>query len=96
MNTRKAHPRNQCGQCFLDFSSVEGFDRHRVGSTEFTFIEGMRMNPPREDGRRCLDEDELRARGFAQDKRGLWGEVARRERARKNFRREAPSAQEVK
>lgn len=54
-------PLNQCVVCGSDFTSIEYFDRHRVGKHEYTFAEGMRMTPSREDGRRCLDEEEMRA-----------------------------------
>jgi hypothetical protein len=45
----------------LDFGSVAAFDRHRVGTHEYTFIEGLYMEPERLDGRRCLDESEIAA-----------------------------------
>jgi hypothetical protein len=78
---------NVCGACGLDFSSVQAFDRHRVGKHAYTFTEGLNMNPPREDGRRCLDVEELEALQFAQDARGRWGSVEHREAARRAFRK---------
>jgi hypothetical protein len=63
---------NLCVTCGLDFGSVSAFDAHRVGKHAYTFIEGMRMDPPREDGRRCLSLDELQERGWAEDSRGRW------------------------
>ena len=32
----------------------------------------MSLDPPREDGRRCLDAEEMRALGWTLDKRGRW------------------------
>jgi hypothetical protein len=78
-------PMNQCGACGLDFSSVSGFDKHRVGKHAYLYAEGLRMNPPREDGRRCLSVSELEAAGMAQDARGRWGLVKDRERIRRAF-----------
>jgi hypothetical protein len=63
-------PLNQCSLCEADFTSVEYFDQHRVGTHEYTFAEGMRMEPPREDGRRCLDEQEMAAVGLVRVKAG--------------------------
>ena len=87
---------NVCGPCGLDFSSVRAFDAHRVGKHAFTYIEGLRMNPPREDGRRCLRVDELHAAGFAQNTRGRWGLVAHMDRAHQRFsaRPDTPRRQE--
>jgi len=66
---------NECGECGLDFSSVEAFDKHRVGRHE-----------PLE--RRCLSLEELKERGFAQDARGRWTIPARAARARAAFARQ--------
>ena len=52
---------NLCGACGLDFGSVTAFDLHRVGTHEYTYREGLYMEPERADGRRCLDESELAA-----------------------------------
>jgi hypothetical protein len=82
----------------LDFASVEAFDRHKTGVHAYTFAEGMAMRPPREDGRRCLDVEELanyagKGGVFAQDARGQWGQPARSSRARQAFLGVTPSAQ---
>jgi hypothetical protein len=58
-----------CGQVF---ASLSGFDRHRVGVHAYTLTEGLRMEPPRYDGRRCLDTEEMEAWGWHQDNRGCW------------------------
>ena len=63
---------NECGTCGIDFASVTAFDRHRVGKHAFTHTQGLRMKPPREDGRRCLDTDEMAALGMAISGRGRW------------------------
>lgn len=63
-------PLNQCSVCGLDFTGVEYFDQHRVGKHEYTFVEGLRMDPPREDGRRCLDEGELAGIGLVRVRPG--------------------------
>jgi len=73
------NPRNLCSACGLDFAKLEGFDYHRVGRHAYTLSEGLKMEPAREDGRRCLDKGELRARGYDVDPRGLWFNVSRRE-----------------
>ena len=59
---------NLCRACDRDFSSVAAFDRHRVGVHEYTYSEGLDLG--REDGRRCLDMDELGDAGLALDARG--------------------------
>lgn len=63
---------NLCRSCGQDFAYVGGFDDHRVGEHDYTLSEGLRMDPPREDGRRCLSESEMVARGWGRDKHGRW------------------------
>lgn len=63
---------NLCCECGLDFSSVSAFDCHRIGKPAYSFAEGLRMNPSREDGRRCRDNDEMVAAGLELDERGRW------------------------
>lgn len=72
---------------------MRAFDTHRVGRHAYTFAEGLRMDPIREDGRRCLDIPELCDAGMAQDARGRWVLVSDRDRARKAFRQNARTAQ---
>lgn len=57
----------ECPTCGLIFGSLAAFSLHRVGVHEFTYSEGARMDPPREDGRRCLSEHEIES---ATDKHG--------------------------
>jgi hypothetical protein len=63
---------NLCRACDEDFGSVSAFDGHRTGTHEYALAEGFRMDPPREDGRRCLYADELEAAGWHRDSRGRW------------------------
>lgn len=63
---------NLCSPCGRDFASVGAFDRHRVGRHAYSFTQGLQLEPPREDGRRCLDLEEMSARGFERDRRGRW------------------------
>jgi hypothetical protein len=81
---RHAHaPLNECPTCGLDFASLSAFDQHRVGKypqtgpAEYRDRLARRLVPTDEDwrpefGRRCLDEFELRERGFRVDMRGRW------------------------
>lgn len=63
---------NLCRPCGEDFSSVGSFDAHRVGEHDYTLHEGLKMEPPREDGRRCLTVDEMEEAGWDKDKHGRW------------------------
>jgi hypothetical protein len=67
--------------CGLVFGSLSAFEGHRVGRHAYTLSEGLRMKPPREDGRRCLAEWELTAAGWARDCRGHWRTPSRAVRA---------------
>jgi len=79
------HPANQCGACGEDFSSLRNFDRHRVGVHEYTYSEGLKLEPIREDGRRCLDADEIQALGLVRDKNGRWSDPEATARAQAAF-----------
>ena len=61
---------NLCCACETDFSSVSAFDKHRVGKHRYTYSEGLKFDPPVEDGRRCMDVDEMTAAGMELDARG--------------------------
>jgi hypothetical protein len=50
--------------CRRDFASLTAFDSHRVGKHAYDW------SPEREDGRRCLDVEELGE--WLQDGRGRW------------------------
>ena len=45
-------PLNGCSACGRDFASLRAFDAHRVGEHSLDF-------PEHENGRRCLDVEEL-------------------------------------
>lgn len=62
---------NRCGPCGEDFVSLDAFDEHRTGFHAFTFTEGIDMNPPRYDGRRCLSKEEMKDAGWTQ-RAGKW------------------------
>lgn len=71
---------NLCRECGEDFSGVSGFDAHRVGKHEYTYAEGLRRDPIKEDGRRCLSTEEMisgsygtpKPRVFVRSARGAW------------------------
>ena len=71
------NPRNGCSACGRDFSALRYFDAHRVGVHAYTYWEGLRRDPPVEDGRRCLDVEEMRSLGWALDRNGRWSDPAR-------------------
>jgi hypothetical protein len=73
---------NLCRACGEDFASVNLFDRHRVGVHAYSLPEGLRMEPPREDGRRCLTAAEMRDRGWVRNGRGGWTDPAKHPGAR--------------
>ena len=68
----KEKPLHGCSSCRQDFTSTTLFDRHRVGVHEHTLEQGLRLDPPREDGRRCLDTNEMTAKGWELNDRGRW------------------------
>lgn len=78
-------PTNGCGGCGADFTSVSLFDRHRVGTHAYTYSEGIKQDPPVEDGRRCLDADEMRGNGWGRDARGRWQDPIQVAKARIAF-----------
>jgi hypothetical protein len=57
-------PLAYCRSCGRDFTGDSMFEAHRVGDPEFTYEQGLAMEPMREDGRRCMDEDEMREKGW--------------------------------
>jgi hypothetical protein len=68
-----------CAACNTPFAGTSAFDRHRTGRHEYTF------SPDRPDGRRCMDEAEMREAGLELDPKGRWYIVADRERVRLAF-----------
>lgn len=65
---------NLCATCKEDFGTVASFDAHRIGVHDYTFAEGLNFDPPRENGRRCLDTDEMESAGFQRDRWGRWNQ----------------------
>jgi hypothetical protein len=66
MASTPARVLNGCTSCGYDFSGVTTFDTHRVGRHEHL------ASAEHPDGRRCLTEDEMKAKGMRQDKFGRW------------------------
>jgi hypothetical protein len=76
---------NLCPSCGEEFGGVGAFDVHRVGEhlqhgpSEYRERVARGLAPPpaerewtHEMGRRCLDLEELLARGFVRNARGAW------------------------
>ncbi len=83
---------NLCRTCNEDFGSVSAFDRHRVGTHEYTYSEGAKMDPPKDDGRRCLSLSELEygvdrhgSEVFVLLPKGSWSIAADVERVKRAF-----------
>lgn len=68
---------------------MAAFDRHRVGKHEYTYAEGLKLEPPREDGRRCMTVDEMQATGMELNGRGRWHIAEATERSRAHFAKAA-------
>jgi hypothetical protein len=81
----KQKPLHGCSGCRQDFTSLALFDRHRVGTYEYTLEQGLKLDPPQEDGRRCLDTDEMKEKGWEQDDRGRWIDPVRVQASREAF-----------
>jgi hypothetical protein len=63
---------NLCRSCNKDFGSVSAFDAHRVGKHAYTYSEGVKMEPMKEDGRRCLATWELIRDDWLMDYHDVW------------------------
>ena len=81
----KQKPLNGCSECGQDFTSTSLFDRHRVGTYEYTLEQGLQLDSSREDGRRCLDVDEMTAKGWELNDRGRWVDPVRLQATREAF-----------
>lgn len=83
---------NTCGECGIDFGSVAAFDRHRVGVHAYSLRDGLKMDPPREDGRRCLSAREIETLHatdgsliFTRNSKGTWSLTKTLEAAERAF-----------
>lgn len=76
---------NLCTSCGLDFTGLRDFDAHRVGAHAYTYSDGLEMEPIREDGRRCLEADELNAAGWFCDRHGRWSHPSRRRAQKRGY-----------
>lgn len=74
MTVRLGKKRCQCGACSALFGGTRLFERHRVGA----YVP---------DQRRCLSQDEMRARGWSKNRDGFWIEKEADERARTRLQR---------
>ena len=73
---------NRCRSCGEDFGSVALFDAHRIGKHAYTLAEGLKHEPPVEDGRGCVYVEEMLERGWERNERGRWSDPARHPGAR--------------
>ena len=73
---------NFCSSSEEDFASVAAIDQHRVGKHAYTYSEGVKMTPMREDGRRCLHPSDV---GVTLDGRGRWHDAKKAATARTRF-----------
>jgi hypothetical protein len=78
-------PLHGCRKCGQDFTSERTFAAHRIGVHAYTFLEGLDLEPPREDGRRCLDSDELLGLGWKERIPGRWVDTLAAKKARQSF-----------
>jgi hypothetical protein len=81
------NPLNGCRECGQDFSALKYFDAHRVGVHAYTITEGLKLDPPREDGRRCLSTKEMQDRGWVKDRYGRWTDPSNAAKVREHFDR---------
>ena len=63
---------NLCRSCGHDFASVQAFDAHRIGKHAYTYREGLRLDPSREDDRRCRTPSEMLTAGWETNRWGRW------------------------
>jgi len=55
-----------CTTCGRDFAGDTYFDKHRIGKHAYLYQEGLKFDPPVEDGRRCMDDEEMIEAGMRQ------------------------------
>jgi len=76
---------NLCMSCGKDFAGANSFDAHRVGRHSYTYSEGVKMEPIREDGRRCLSVEEIEALGYEKNDQDRWFHAASAKQVRESF-----------
>jgi hypothetical protein len=86
---RKGTPLNGCTGCGQDFSSTLLFDGHRVGAFGPGNYQGNLAGWTLELGRRCLDEEEMGAKGWELNDRGRWVDPVRLQASREAFAKAA-------
>lgn len=82
-------PANGCSGGGQDFTGTSFADPHRVGVYVYTFEQGLSLDPPQEDGRSCLDADEMTVTGWELNDRGRWIDPVRVQAARGSFAKAA-------
>jgi hypothetical protein len=81
----KGTPSNGCSGCGQDFTSTSLFDRHRIGSYGPGEYQGNLADWSPELGRRCMDEEEMEAKGWELNDRGRWIDPVRLQASREAF-----------
>lgn len=69
---------NLCRACRQEFSNTALFDAHRVGKHAYATAVA-------EDGRRCISADEMEAKNWTKDDRGVWTDPEGAKRVRAAF-----------
>jgi hypothetical protein len=72
--SRPTQPRNYRRSCGEDFTSTRLFDEHRVGKNDYLYDP---WDESKADGRRCLNTEEMIAKGWKQNEGGYWGSPER-------------------
>jgi hypothetical protein len=81
----KGTPANGCTGCGQDFTSTVLFDRHRTGDYGPGEFKGNLADWSPELGRRCLDTEEMEAKGWELNDRGRWSDPVRVQASREAF-----------
>jgi hypothetical protein len=82
-------PANGCTGCGQNFTSTSLFDRHRIGDYGPGEFKGNLADWTPELGRRCLDEEEMEAKGWELNERGRWVDPLRLQASREAFAKAA-------
>jgi hypothetical protein len=82
-------PANGCSGCGHDFTSTSLFDRHRIGDYGPGEFKGNLADWTPKLGRRCLDTEEMEAKGWELNDRGRWADPVRLQASREAFAKAA-------